>query len=88
MRNITDEEIFEEIMLPNVLEQWHVFLVLMGNKTNSTIKEIASILENFEGYESKFDIQKRNGFRKNHEDNVNSKSNNDQEENLNIRSCS
>ena len=55
VRNVTDEETIKEIESPGIFEQLRMCLMLMGNKINSIIKEIVTILENFEDHERKFD---------------------------------
>ena len=47
VRNVTDEEIIDEMMLPNTPQQWHVVLVRLGTKSSSSMKEIVTVLENF-----------------------------------------
>ena len=63
--HVVDKEIIEEIILPNLPEEWHAGFVKNGNKTNSPIKEIVHALENFKEYERTFETQEKNGFRKN-----------------------
>ena len=56
-------------------------MVKMGNKTSVSFKEIMLALENFEGHERKYDAQKNNNHKKNHNDN--NRKNNDNWKNKN-----
>ena len=62
MISTSDKEIVKKCVLPSEPEQWHADLALIRNKNNSIIKEIVTILENFEDHERKLDVQKRNDF--------------------------
>ena len=62
--HIVDKEIIEEIILPSTPQQWHVDLARLGTKSNSPVKDVVSVLENFEDCEIKFDINPNNDHRK------------------------
>ena len=69
VRRVTEKEIIDEMILPSMSQQWHVYLVRLGTKSSSLVKEIAIALENFEDYERNFDANPNTNKRRNNKDN-------------------